>query len=316
MKEISFRHAVAVPILLLLFTVNSIPLYGQGNFPFPDSAALWVQTYSFMSVQPPLPVEFQVEAVADLQIDGRDTLINSVMYSQLTDAITDQYYGAIMDDAGTVRFVPADSINSYILFDFNVNAGDTINDVICYLGFPGQMTGPQLMTVIVSNVFNDPQWEGRRVVTHSEGAEWIEGIGHRQGLLAEPWINISMYQVMLECMSHNDTVRFMPWAYPPFPGSGACEPLIMQADNQDFFLPTMPVSIFPNPGNDELNIDRNSAASKPAMIEIYSVIGELVRSEKATDPAIRISTSDLPPGCYSIHLIDGQDRSTVKWMKL
>ena len=74
--------------------------------------------------------------------------------------------------------------------------------------------------------------------------------------------------------------------------------------------------IWPNPGSDDLNISWEPSNSTSVRIEIHSMLGELLRSEKAVVSPITITTHDLPAGCYSIHIIDSEQRSAVKWLKL
>lgn len=239
-------------ILLLLWWLGGLrtSALAQGGFPFPDSAALWVQTYAFMVGQPPLP-EFEVMAVANIQVDGTDTLIGGTSYSQLTDRLTGAYYGAIRDDEGRVWHVPPDSVNSYVLYDFTVSAGDTVRDVIYYQGFPSTGAGPSLTDLVVQDVVLDPLWGGRRVV-YVGAWPWIEGIGQSAGLLAEPFINISNYQLRLECMSYMDTVRYEHFAMGEQATPGACQTIslgynTLEVRGEERFYPNPSTGLFQVP---------------------------------------------------------------------
>ena len=89
-----------------------------------------------------------------------------------------------------------------------------------------------------------------------------------------------------------------------------CELVLGTAEVQNSF----DLQIWPNPGSDQLKINLRSSADM--RIEIHSFLGEVLRSERDINDQIEIETSDLPAGIYSIHLIDGERRSAVKWIKL
>lgn len=244
----STRYRSALGIIMLVPLAIGPPFQpaakAQGNFPFPDSAALWVQTYSFMVVPPPFP-EFEVQAVANIQVNGADTIIAGITYSQLTDLLTGAYYGAIRDDDGHVWHVPPDSTDAYTLYDFTVSQGDTVHDVIYYETFPATSGGPYLADVVVEDVYTDPDWGGRLVVL--TGAHpWIEGIGHGQGLLAEHHINVSGYELRLECMSHLDTIRFEYYGQGELDTPGVCLPTTLGVRDD---LPALSLVVTPNPSH-------------------------------------------------------------------
>ena len=272
----------ALPILLLTGT----GLHAQGNFPFPDSGARWVQTYSFM-VAPPDPIpSFEVQAVANIQVNGLDTLINGSTYAQLTDAVTGHYYGALQDDAGRVWHVPPDSTQAYILYDFTVEPGDTVHDVVHYPGFPVEHASPMLVDVIIGDVMVEPSWGGRRVV-QTDGWPWIEGIGHGQGLLAEHWINVSNYLVVLECMSHLDTIRYQYQEYQEMPGTCALDHMgVMNAVPSSFPL------VSPNPSTGAFLLD----APLPSGAVVVDITGRAVLTVQPW--ARTVDLTGHPAGTY------------------
>ena len=82
------------------------------------------------------------------------------------------------------------------------------------------------------------------------------------------------------------------------------------------FFDRIDLQLWPNPGLDDLNISWDPSNSTSVRFEIHSMLGELLRSEKAAVSPITIGLQDLPAGCYSIHMIDGEQRSVEKWLKL
>jgi hypothetical protein len=291
-------------ILVIPFVVSALlqsKANAQGYFPFPDSAALWVQTYSFMVVGPPFP-EFEVQAVANIQVNGSDTIIADITYSQLTDLLTGAYYGGIRDDGGRVWHVPPDSVNAYILYDFTVSPGDTVHDVIYYQAFPGNWGGPHLVDLIVEDVYADPAWGGRLVV-HAGAWPWIEGIGHAQGLLAEPDINVSGYQLRLECMSHLDTIRFEYYGEGELGIPGNCHPMALGVQDG---LSNRSMRVFPNPSQGLFLL----VAPVPWPLMVLDIHGcEVLR----LPPHSReIDLTDRPPGVYTVIQQTPQGRSVQR----
>lgn len=278
--------------LLPLLLAVPITLSAQ-NFPFPDSAALWVQSFSQMVTPPPFP-QFEVQAVANIQVNGADTLINATSYSQLTDVLDGTYYGAVRDDGGRVWHVPVDSVQEYLLYDFTAEAGDTLT-VIVYPGFPGNWAEPMFASLVVSEVYPDAEHENRRTLSfQGGGARWFEGIGCEYGLLAEPWINVSNYFVMLECMSHLDTIRH---GYPA--GTlGTCSPLVMGAGADPVATQQRAA---PNPTSDRITLP--FAATDATLWDVQGRQRQAVvhLRENTTD----LDLGALPDGLYLLRTRQG-----------
>lgn len=289
--------------LLLVVSGHSSNSPAQGNFPFPDSAALWVQTYSFMVVQPPFP-QFEVQAVANIQVNGLDTMIQGTSYAKMTDAVTATYYGAVRDEGGRVWYVPVDSVNAYLLFDFSVSPGDTLRDLIYYQAFPQVWGGPYLVDAVVTDVQTDPAWGGRLVVQTDFQGTWIEGIGHQQGLLAEPDINVSGYQLRLECMSHLDTVRFRFIGDPPFEEPGTCIPLSVGigslAPSARQWMP------YPNPSSGLFIMEFSLALLRESYYSVYDATGRLLLQRPLPSGATleEVDLSRFGRGAYVLRVTD------------
>lgn len=296
--------------LLLIAVGDTSNTHAQGNFPFPDSAALWVQTYSFMVVPPPFP-QFEVQAVANIQVNGSDTTILGASYSRMTDAVTSVYYGAVRDDGGRVWYVPVDSVSAYLLFDFTVSPGDTVRDVIYYQAFPANWGGPYLVDAVVTSVQSDPAWGGRLVVETDLGT-WIEGIGHQQGLLAESYINVSGYQLRLECMSHMDTVRFRFIGDPPFVEPGTCAPLSVGMDVLTSSPPQL--MLYPNPTPGRFTVEFPDPLLRESNFSVYDVTSRLLLERRLASGATleEVDLSRFGSGTYLVKLTDPNGSCQVR----
>ena len=72
--------------------------------------------------------------------------------------------------------------------------------------------------------------------------------------------------------------------------------------------------IYPNPGNDQLNV---RTSSKNAVIHVFNIYGEQITSLPLSNDATTINTETWPSGMYLWKVIsDGKLVETGKWMKL
>jgi hypothetical protein len=146
-------------------------------------------------------------------VNNDDTLINSNTYTQVFEC-GGSYKGAFREVGREVWYVPGDSTNEYLIYDFDVIPGEILSNVY----FEQGGFSPMLQDLTVAYVTTVQINGVDHVAVEMEfgGFLWIEGIGCTSGFLCEPWQNISQYQVKLECMSLS-TVTL----YPNY-GSGTC----------------------------------------------------------------------------------------------
>jgi hypothetical protein len=289
-------------LFLLVITIHAT----AQSYPFPDSGAVWVQTFSMMTTPPPLP-EFEVQAVANIGANGEDTLINGVAYTKLVDIVEGTYYGAVRDDNGVVLLVPVDSIQEFVLYDFTATAGTVIEDVIFYQGFPMDLGGPTVMDLEVSQVSTWPEFGDRKVVDVAGGGVWIEGIGNMWGLFTEPFPNVSNYMLRLECMSHLDTIRYSEMDQQLIGTVGTCAPIIMgieDAGRNGF-------SIHPNPTSEMIFI---AGEIGPIDVEVLDPSGKIVQSARSINGVIDVTR--LESGMYLLRMGDHEERRIQRFMKL
>lgn len=211
----------------------------SAQFPFPTDNAAWVNT--LYSVQPlPPPVVYTLLSTDYYCVNGEDTTINSVAYTKL-DHCGGAYKGALREDAGRVFYVPGDSLQEFLLYDFTLTDGETAVDVYFE---PAMGDEAWLADITVSNTTISSEFEGRKVLYLQDGGTWIEGIGASWGLFSEPYVNVSNYELRLECMSDADGVHFPSWNI----GEDACAVI---SSTREAALPTSH-SVFPNPTTDGL----------------------------------------------------------------
>lgn len=257
------------------------------QFPMPDSGAVWVNAY--YSVEPSFPTAvFTLLQAESYCVDGADTTINALPYVQLH-YCSGAYKGAFREVAGRVWYVPAGEAQEVLLYDFAALPGDTL-----LMYHEAALSGQgQLTRVVVNSVGPDPQLEGRQVVQLSEGGRWIEGIGAAWGLFSEPWVNVSNYQLYLECMSYLGTTRF------PTPGPGQCDPFMAVGEFRSGATDGSTASLFPNPTTGRLQVSSNSPLEH---LRLTTMDGRGVQVASALGGTTAVlDLAPLAPGVYLLY---------------
>lgn len=279
------------------------------NHPFPLDNARWVNKHrSYYLGQDGLPV-YTTSWIDKYCASGNDTTINSVAYKQLDfcSTIPATYHGALRYDSGQVYFVPKDSLNESLLYDFTLNTGDLTNVILQdnsgsnpnYYMYP--VTIGQIDTIIVNGT---PR---RRL--NAENFDWIEGIGCISGLFMEPWINVSNYTRELICMSVNDTTHYLT-QYPLEIGQvGACELTLNIEDNSQNYID---LKVAPNPTSGKIIIKKNEGV-KITEVNLANTLGALVKRYSGDIEEIEIIGD---AGVYFLEIITSEgSKSVVKVLK-
>lgn len=257
------------------------------QFPMPDSGAVWVNT--LYNVQPSFPTAvFTLMQAESYCVNGADTIVNGLPYVQLH-YCPGTYKGAFREAAGRVWYVPAGETQEVLLYDFSALPGDTLL-VYHETALSGQ---GQLTPVVVNSAGPDPQLEGRQVVQLSEGGRWIEGIGAAWGLFSEPWVNVSNYQLHLECMSYLDSTRY------PMPGPGRCDPFMAVGEYRSGATDSNTACLFPNPTTGRLQVRSNSPIEHLRLTTVDGR-GVHVAATLGGNTAV-LDLAPLAPGVYLLY---------------
>jgi Secretion system C-terminal sorting domain len=283
-------------ILLTLSLAFTYTLNAQTYLPFPDSAATWVNTY--YNVVPIGPTYQNVLVdVINYCTDG-DTSINSLTYTKIKICPENIYHAAIRDDNGKVYVVPKDSTQEFLLYDFTVSLGDTIYNVY-YESFGSG--GYYEHTIIPELIVTEVQIENldgidRKVIN----GMWYEGIGNRQGLFLEPWINISMYTLKLECHSVNGL-----GIYP----NATTEPCQFDLGVEELIVS---VELFPNPANETIRVNFINESGN-VTFQFTNLLGNNIEVKQLGDNLFDISK--LPSGNYFLVISSENSSKTIQFSK-
>lgn len=303
-KYYDMKNNLVCFIVSFFYTFN---MEGQVYVPFPDSNAIWQVEYG----------GYQCSCCAsyNYSFDG-DTLIGSHVYHRIHKRglkyleiqglcttipaqLIDEYIGAIRNDNSQkkVFIVPSDSTTEYILYDFNLGVGDTVDSWLNQSSF----SSPWLHVVVdsIDSVLVANQYRKRFNLLVIDGGflpvKIIEGIGST----SEPFIG-PLYEFewggYISCFKQNGQVLF--------PDTSS---LCLLTDVSMMGITNSNMKIYPNPFVSAITIIIQNPQPIQSNIEILNILGQTVYTEtviyeKAKNTRI-IDLSFLPAGIYILNRI-------------
>lgn len=272
--------------LLIVLCFVMIALVGYAQEIFPTQNAVWVNgDYELVWGEAPSP-STELTGTVSYCMTSSDTIINDLNYNRIIYCSDETYKGATRNNGDRVYFVPADSTQEFLLYDFNVDKGDTIRDV--YIEYGGR--DATLADLVVEDETDSVLIDGwyRRIVSVS-GSYWIEGIGCSNGLFEDPYITTGDYWTSLYCMSHLNTQLY------PEEGNGACEVIDNLSENRK----DLNVKVYPNPiDGGFLHIEINNDLVNTQLTLINSLGQAIIPEMSITSAGTLIDVTDLLPGIY------------------
>lgn len=241
-----------------------------------------------------------------------DTAINGLEYKKLYGRsfeepysnliISESLYGCLREEVENKKiyardFQPGypgcDSLNDeYLLFDFSLAVGDTTQ--MCMLT---ELIGWPVVLTEIQNYYDFGK--ERKHFYYNAAADFIEGIGHYQGLMESPVINVSSqdYWYLFDYCRGTDEECGMLYVK------------IEENSLKNSFL------IYPNPASDKVRIHFNDEFYYPAswkilLNDIYGIC--VLEIDNRTNDLI-MDVSEFKPGMYFvIFTIDGVNKATHK----
>jgi hypothetical protein len=299
-------HSILFALFISLFSTFSYSQY----FPFPTDDATWINVQKDLTFGPNGFPLWNISQVDRYCANGVDTIIDLQVYKKidLCYATSSSYHGALRYDTGRVFFVPKDSINEFLLYDFTVSIGDTINVIQS-----ADMTTPYYTTMDIPILDIDTitvNGTPRRRIngTSAPFNTWIEGIGSNAGLFMFFEQNVSNYEFGLNCASVNDTTVYD--TYPLTVGTpGSCNLALSLPELED---PEV-WNLFPNPVTDRTISVNLFDATALYDIKIFNAQGqELIKFTHLEKGENVVSLEGLESGAYYIHLLSEKLQSVKR----
>jgi hypothetical protein len=301
-------------LILFILILSAIAVKSQTNIyhPFPDSAAFWNIEYSSGYGSDSYDENYSITF-------SGDTIINSTAYHKLvapkikyfshsgangysTGWDSGYYAGSIRQDTAlrTVYFVlPNDSIE-WLLYDFNLEVGDTLK---------GYLVDSSSVTYIVQQVdsyFVDNSYR-KTWAYNGNSFSLIEGIGSMGGLI-ERFIDmdpVASETFWVQCFVQNDTTIFPETGF-------SCELItnVHEKNTQQFSI-----AISPNPFSTYATVQLSPQFSNSEMY-IYNALGVLVYNEKIDQESYHLfNRKNLPSGIYFMQFLNKKaETATLKFL--
>lgn len=279
------------------------------------------QTYYFMNDSATWKVDFfgyTIECLGhcyewEYYITG-DTMINSNAFKKLHKnyhSIWNQQYsegdvGAIREDTANKKvYYRSFSLNDtaeYLLYDFDLNVGDTLPSTYLYQEGPFPVVD-SIDYVQIANENHKRFWFTNGAI---DPTYLVEGVGSGYGLL-EPLFGGSEGGNLLICFEVGGNFLFSAYDTSYY-GCHVEIPLGIQNSYHH-----SSIQIINNPGDDLLTI-KNSTGGKIS-ISIFDELGRVYLMQSSSENKFQFSTSRLVSGIYFVHCSDTEG-NTLLYQKI
>jgi len=280
-------------LLTLLFVVIVQFCYGQEYHKLVDTNKLW----STLIVEYIGPPTFDSTLKTQHIRFGDDTIINGLIYKKVLETYNENlinwsYSGYIREDSSRkVYYLNYECYDEeYLIYDFNVNIGDTINYFEPYIV-------DSIDSIYISTHYR------KRIFIHSIISSfsdvWIEGIGSIYGVINSMTEGVVGIRFELLCFFENDTLCYQNSNYNDcYIVTNNYE--ILQYGKQSF-------NIYPNPINKCFIID-TEILNNNSIFEIYNSLGQLKYTYLIISRKTQICFDTPLPQCLYTYIIRNNDK--------
>ncbi len=274
---------------------------------FPDSNATWNVFWSHGGL------EYCAEHVYSF---SDDTLINGLVYQKIVDSsygynwarnnwlpygyCDTRYtsapsigYFAIREDIPQrkVYIIPSGDTIPQLLYDFNLNVGDTLNSYIVPV--------PIIVLSVDSILINSDYRKRWTYNTDIATFYIIEGIGSSCGLLEASFFELGSN---LDCFSQNDQTL-----YPAYDATSGCVFITSILENKEM---ENELFILPNPSDGKFQVKWNGI--KANTLEITDILGNIIVEFRIKNSVMDLDLTSQPKGIYLIKITDSSGNFAIK----
>lgn len=288
-------------LIAAIFITLSTKAQTSVYHPFPDSSAIWNFHFSVPFCPPG-----SIDSYYSFTLTG-DTIINSQTYHKLeipfvqsialgscTPSIFSGYKGAIRQDTAMrkVFIVPPTTTIEELLYDFNMQVGDTVRGYIEPFFFPDAIDA--IDSVLIGNSYHK-----RWIIDPWAQIYLIEGVGSTYGLIES--IPGGLIDAPLDTLT-----CFMQNGQPLLPDTTTTCELITGFEN--IYIDNSLVLVSPNPFSNLLSFTSNS--HEILEVNLYDIASKKLINQKFTH-SISLNTQQLATGIY-LYEIRSKDGSFSK----
>lgn len=288
-----------VTVILILITGSA---NGQTSIyhPFPDSNVVWNFHYFMNCFANGIGDQYY-----SITISG-DTLINSQSYHKLSTPFVQSfstgfcggvdigYKGAIRQDTlnRKVFFIPPSNNTEQLLYDFNMQVGDTVEGII------ESLSSPKDTVQSIDSVLIDGSYRKRWIINSCYEINFIEGIGSIYGLFeTSPGCINDLANFWITCFQQNEVTLY------PNPSTN-CE---LITSIKETFPKPIQATVSPNPFHYSALLQLNSNFEKADII-IYNAFGAQVRQQNIISQMTTLNRDELSNGIYFYQIINNNRR--------
>jgi len=305
-KTRNMKKLSSIILVVLILLVHN--LIGQDYFPFPDTNTTWNIVGDNMNTSDEWHFRYAVFG---------DTIINSTLYTKVYEMYdstilhpNSTYFAAIRENENKQIYCLLPGFSESILYDFNLNIGDTIfyniggglchNEVDFWDENHYRIVYEKDSMLLLNN-----QYRKRWILGGSLGYQtWIEGVGSinwfglLNPLITAVVLNGDNYQ--FACFKENDTVLYLNNMF--------CDQCFCQLytglEHQNIRTEKT-ITVFPNPSSDKVTIRINETYNSIYKLEIFDLSGKKQIGETISfNNEIEIGIGDFKKGIYLIKIYD------------
>ena len=301
-------------IITILFTF-SLSSHSQIGIQFPDSGAVWKETYSWQ------PSPFFYNGIGDTYIEG-DTIFNDTVYHKIYNLRRDvfcsdviiqgpDYDGGLRDDTinNKVFYRLNENSNEKLLYDYTLQEGDTLPLEMSWFTFDEGVYVTDIDTITTFDGVNRRVW----YLDHEEPfVGWpqiIEGIGSTSGLFGYIAPYFEGWNELL-CYSVDNSMVWRSWRDTCYVITDSCATVGLN----EAILKKLEIEISPNPFYDHFRLS-NLPTYQSIDLTLFNSVGQIVFSEKLlpeqSEHQVRINPG-LTSGIYLLKLTSGNQVSIIK----
>lgn len=303
-------------IIFLLCVLSIFPVFisAQSYIPFPDSGAVWKETYWWQ------PSPFFYNGIGDTYIEG-DTVFNDTIYKKIYNLRRDvycsdiiisgpDYSGALREDTVEKRIYLRGSANypEALLYDYTLQLGDTLPEEMYWMMlYPGVFVS-NIDTIITNDSISRKVWYLDHEIPFEGWPQVIEGIGYTSGLKGgiEPyWEGWNE----LLCFSIDGDEVWRSWRDTCYVFTDSCATVGINEARQ----PEVSIKYYPNPvsTSSTISFELNQFQASKNYLWIFDLYGKEISSKEFKDKSFSIK-SPANKGVYIVRIFVSNHYYTFK----
>ncbi|MBI4647899.1 MAG: T9SS type A sorting domain-containing protein [Bacteroidia bacterium] len=288
MKKI-FKY---ISVLAFLLICTNYILTAQIYYPIVDYNKRWLSLETCIWGPNPILNPYYIDFFDD-------TIINSETYLKVykcvdTSLLEWNHIGFIRENTEKKIFYKSKLSNEEgLLYDFNVEIGDTINVINTFLN---NLFHPLIVLNIDSILINNVYRKRISFTNSFNNESWTEGIGSTLGILNSSFADTSGCSYELICHLENDSLLYLNPNYSSCNILDITNSIKKKLNNKNIF------KIYPNPITENSVII--SGLNNKALMKVYNINGKIIKTYKIQgNQTINIGRDKFSSGFYFYKVI-------------